>query len=234
MAYFNSPCKKNPPYPIDIAPVPTPPISTYTTDYIRPMDRIRQRNAKALANQPSAAAVQQYDMGDEDEQQQLWQQYQWQEQLHQQPQQQHAIAESREVGWRRDFKTSMHPWKRENRAAAAAWWIRPLDERRKFVETLRGKGTEEDGGVNGAVGDQHRNDGQPRKDDAQMQMNGGGAMMGDDNRVETMIGTNNDHNMPTNMTAGDGEIVGIAEGMLSMNLMPPGMVGNVPCHTGAC
>lgn len=119
----------------DTAPMPKYIQSTYQSDYISPIVRRREKALQAIAAMPP-------DYLDENAGKRI---------LPTTFTEVYQNCVSASIGDRLElqFMDDTPEWKRQNRAAAAAYWIRPLEERRLFVETSRVKGSGNGGGGGG-------------------------------------------------------------------------------------
>lgn len=138
MAYFNSPCTRAMLMQTDAAPMPRYIQSTYQTDYISPMVRRREKALQAMAGMPP-------DYLDENAGKRI---------LPTTFKEVYQNTVSASIGDRLElqFSDDTPQWKKINRAAAAAHWLRPLDERRRFVETMKTSGIGGGGGSGGGGG----------------------------------------------------------------------------------
>lgn len=139
MAHFNSPCMKAMLIQSDSAPMPKYIQSTYQTDYISPMVRRREKALQAIAAMPP-------DYLDENAGKRI---------LPTTFKEVYENCVSASIGDRLElqFTDDTPEWKRVNREAAAAHWIRPLEERRRFVETRKSNGRGSGGGEQMSSGD---------------------------------------------------------------------------------
>lgn len=206
MAHFNSPCMKAMLIKADSAPMPQLIQSTYQTDYISPMVRYREKALQAIAAMPP-------DYLDEDAGKRI---------LPTTLKQFYHNCVSASIGDRLElqFTDDTPDWKRKNRAAAAANWIRPLSERRRFVETKQSNGR---GGGNGGGGSSSGHGGNGR------------SFGGDGNGMEGM-----DVFLPGDQYIGEeGDIGGVVNGYITEitddsfpqeGACPGGLPSCCPCH----
>lgn len=129
----------------ETAPMPKYIQSTYQTDFVSPMVRRRIKALQAIATMPP-------DYLDENAGKRILPTT-FKEVYH------NCVSAS--IGDRLElqFTDDTPEWKRQNRHAAALHWIRPLEERRKFIETRKSNGRGESSGGNGLISDGKVEDG---------------------------------------------------------------------------
>lgn len=99
------------------------------------------------------------------------------------------------------FTDDTPQWKRNNRAAAAAWWIRPLEERRQFGEK-GSNGGNGDGGGGGGGAENFGGDGSG--EGGAYDVGGGAEECGGMNAMEMPAGVGAEDGMMGMMENGDG------------------------------
>lgn len=122
MAYFQSPCQKSVLQKPDATPMPTLILSVFLEDYISPAER------RALSSKKLVAASKPPDYLPEDTGKRV---------LPTSFQDIYRNCVSASIGelLELEFQDDTPQWKYQNRAAAAIHWLKPLSDRRKFVQT---------------------------------------------------------------------------------------------------